>query len=149
MRLTDTQLYDFMAKNGMNPEGPRPKERKRRKNDESRMQCALISWWHVAHAGFGVPERLLFKVSNDGLRSPVMGAIMKREGLRAGVPDLMLCVPRGIYHALFLELKLPTGKVSDDQKAFIADAWAHNYSAYVAYSLDEAINDITAYLNTK
>jgi hypothetical protein len=149
MRLTDAQIWDFMQKNGQNPSGPRPKERKKRGNEESRSQCALIAWWASAHAGFGVPERLLFSIPNGGWRDPVGAAILKREGQRNGVPDLMLCVPRGIYHALFLEMKIATGVVSAEQKAFIRAAWMHNYAAHVAHSLDEAIEAITTYLNTK
>lgn len=143
---TAAGLYDLMQREGMNPSGPRPKERKRRDNAESRMQQALIRYWSNRAPYYKLHEFLLFKISNDGLRSPAMGAIMKREGLRAGCPDLMLAVRRGAYAGLFLELKKPDGRVAPAQAGFLAELTRQGYLARVAYSYEQAVAELENYL---
>lgn len=127
---------------------PLPARPRKRDNEESRIQQGVIRWWAVACPAFGVPERMLFKIANDGMRSKAMAALMKREGLRAGTSDLMLAVPRGGKHGLFLELKKPTGVATDAQREFLKDVIAQGYVGRFAYSYDEATMAITEYLES-
>lgn len=71
-----------------------------------------------------VPElTLLFAVHNQGHGDAIRGARAKAEGVKSGVPDLFLPVPRTRYpredggycykHGLFIELKLPGYSPSD------------------------------------
>src|SRR5699024_2367061 len=64
--------------------------------------------------------RLMYHVPNEGKRSARQGARMRAEGLRAGVPDICLPVPRGGYSALYIELKAGRNKPTDDQLAWLA-----------------------------
>lgn len=53
-----------------------------------------------------MPElRLLFAIPNGGLRDRITASRLKAEGVKAGVPDLMLPVSRGGYCGQFIELK--------------------------------------------
>lgn len=145
-RFTDHDLALFRRKNG-EPNLPiPPKPRKKPNNEESRHQQSLINWWHVSHAEFGVPECCLFAVGNGGHRSPITGAIMKREGVRRGTSDLILMVKRGQYGALAIEMKAANGVCSLEQRQFLKAMMDQGYCAQVCYSRDEAVSTITAYL---
>lgn len=126
---------------------PPPLPRKKRSREESEMQVSLLKWWHMQCRYFGIPEILLASCPNGGGRSgPVVGAILKAEGLRAGFPDLGLYVPRGRFHALFLELKRRDGVVSPEQEVFHAHLSTQGYAVHVVRSSVDAINKITSYL---
>ena len=71
---------------------------------ESAEQSALFAW--ASQVSFSYPAlRLLYAIPNGGARNKITAAILKREGVRAGVPDICLPVPSGAYHALYIELK--------------------------------------------
>lgn len=139
---------------------PPPLPKKKRSQEESLMQRALIKWWAANCRHFGVPELALFSIPNGGARSAITGSIMKAEGARKGVPDLMLAVakfilgvgegthhkPAHFNHALFLELKRRDGIVSPEQEAYHSLLRAQGYKVVVVRSLQECINEITTYL---
>jgi hypothetical protein len=60
---------------------------------------------------------------------------MKDEGVRAGVSDLILLVPRHGYAGLLIEMKTPDGKQSDSQKEFERLATMFKYKYVVVRSL--------------
>ena len=114
---------------------------------ESKIQRAVIQWFALAHRGLGVPHAsLLFAIPNGGARNPATGAVLKAEGVRAGVADLMLACPRGGFSGLFIELKTTSGRVREEQKAFIALVIGQGYWAQVARGFDEARVLIERYL---
>lgn len=150
--IPSTRLYDMLPPE-VQAVTPRPKEKKRRSNEESQMQRALIKWWTLNCRHFGVPEILLFSIPNGGARSPVTGAILKAEGSRKGVPDLFLAVPRigggfmdATEHGLFLELKRPAGVVSPEQEVFHQRLREQGYCVKVCRSFNECVDVITSYL---
>lgn len=85
---------------------------------ESAEQQTFFQWAAVA-AGKHPELRLLYHVPNEGKRSARQGAKMRAEGLRAGVPDICLPVPRGGYSALYIELKAGRNKPTPDQLAWL------------------------------
>lgn len=143
--LSDYQLALLRRQNG-EPDFPLPPKPRRRKNDESREQQAVIEWWRHACAGYGIPEHLLMAIPNGGQRSAVTGSIMKREGVRAGAPDLFLAVKRGKYAGCFIEMKHETGKLRPEQKAFIDELDRQGYSAGACYGFQHAKRFIEAYI---
>ncbi len=157
-RISDARLWDILAKQGKatGERPPEPKVRKKRSREESILQCSLIRWWSLQCRVFGVPEILLASCPNGGGRSgPIVGSILKAEGLRAGFPDLMLLVPRfrGTVwkdevweHGLFLELKRREGIVSPEQEVFHELLRKQGYKVVVCRTLVDAINQITNYL---
>lgn len=71
--------------------------------------------------------------------------MLKAEGVRAGVPDLILLLPRNGHHALLLELKTETGRLSPAQSDFLETAATNGYKACVCFSTETAIQAITDY----
>jgi VRR-NUC domain len=83
--------------------------RRRDGNAEARIQAAIVEWARVV-----APSVLVFAIPNGGLRSKAEAARLKWTGVVAGVPDLAVIAPGGKAH--FLEVKTPTGRLSDDQR---------------------------------
>ncbi len=142
--MTDRDLILFRNKHG--EDLPVPPKRKPRDNEESRIQMAVIRWWSAKHREFGVPEQLLFAIPNGGRRDVIGAAILKKEGQRNGVSDLMLAVPRAQFHGLFLELKTSTGVLSIAQTGFLADVSTQGYASFACYDYDSAVKLIENYL---
>ena len=71
---------------------------------------------------------------------------MKGEGMRSGVADLILLVPKGLIHGLCIEMKTEKGKQSDEQKEFEKQVIAQGYSYEVCRSLEEFMKVINKYL---
>lgn len=90
---------------------------------------------------------MLFAVPNGGYRSKATGNLLKLEGLKPGVSDLLLLVPRGSWHGMCLELKRVGGEgPSPAQEAFLMAAHKRGYYVAVAYGWAEAWREITGYL---
>lgn len=115
---------------------------------EDNEQISLFDW--AALQSGKCPElKLLFHIPNGGKRNAREGARFKRMGVKPGVPDLFLPVPRGKYHGLFIELKSSNGKLTDYQRHWLQDLAASGYAACVCFGFDEAKNDILKYLDEK
>lgn len=71
---------------------------------------------------------------------------MKAEGLKAGVPDLVLPVARFPYHGLFLEMKAPGKYPSSEQKWWRDALQARAYRWQLCRSGTAGITTICAYL---
>lgn len=66
------------------------------------MQRMCVHWFRLQYPTVG---KLLFAVPNGGARSRTESAIMKAEGVTAGVTDLILLLGRGGFNALCIEMK--------------------------------------------
>lgn len=113
---------------------------------ESQEQQKIIRWWALACHHHSLPEWLLFAIPNGGARTQRYGARLKAEGMRPGVPDLMLAVPRGGHNALFIELKQGKGRLSLNQKAMLKLLEAQGYATAVPYGFEQARAAIENYL---
>lgn len=113
---------------------------------ESEEQRTLFRW--ATLQSLKHPElALMFHVPNEGKRSKVVGGRMKAEGLKSGVPDIFLPVPRGEYHGLFIEMKrIRGGAVTDCQKLWIHDLAHQGYKAVVCRGWQNAADEILKYL---
>lgn len=117
-------------------------------NIEHQHQVALFEWAAIAEQQY--PElALMFAIPNGGARSKRTGAMLKREGVRAGVPDICLPVARHGCNALFIEMKSPTGKLSTEQRAWLRDLDSAGNSAVMCRGWQEARQVIEAYLSTE
>jgi hypothetical protein len=95
------------------------------------------------------PElRLLFHVPNGGWRSKATAGRLKDAGVRPGVPDLCLPVPRGFYHGLWLELKVRRrgARLTPEQRRWLDDLRRQGYWAEVCYGADAALTALLQYL---
>lgn len=112
---------------------------------EADHQAALIAW--AALEARRVPElALLYAVPNGELRHPAVAKRLRAQGVKAGVPDLVLPVARNGYHGLYLELKRPGGRLSPEQRQWLEALAEQGYRATVAYGFEEARAVIMAYL---
>ena len=74
----------------------------------------------------------LFAVPNGGFRHKATAEAMRRQGVRPGVPDLILPVARGGYHGWYGEMKRFKGVPSDlsaEQKDWLVFLSAEGYFA--------------------
>lgn len=90
---------------------------------------------------------MLFAIPNGGARDSRTGAMLKAEGVKAGVPDICLPVARCGFHALYIELKTATGRVSEVQAEWHDALAKHGNKAVVCRSIDEAIKTLENYLD--
>jgi hypothetical protein len=89
----------------------------------------------------------IFKICNEGKRSPQYGMQLKRQGMRAGVLDNFCMIARGDYHGLWLEFKIKPNPLTKAQKEFAENAKEQGYKVVVVYSADEAIKELESYLS--
>lgn len=118
----------------------------KRKQHEGSIQAQLFKW--AADMTDIYPElRLLYHIPNGGKRDAIEGAHLKQQGVKAGVPDIHLPVPRGAYHGMFVEIKAPGGRMSDNQRQWLHKLNKQGYRAVECHGLTEAQTAILDYLN--
>lgn len=113
---------------------------------EDNEQMTLFRW-AVFQSGKYPELDLLFHIPNGGKRGKAEAARFKAMGVKAGVPDLLLPVPRGGFHGLFIELKAPNGVKSGNQDRWLKALSAQGYSAHLCYGWEKASAVILDYLN--
>lgn len=124
------------------------------RKEEHQAAVALIQWWAFESRKRNIPETLLFAVPNGSARHIVVAMSLKAEGVRPGVSDYFLAVPRGGAHGLFIELKkggigIKKGRPTPEQTAFGEAVENHGYAFTFAYGALEAENVIEGYLDRK
>ena len=114
---------------------------------EHEEQVAVMAWASVMASRFPA-LRLLFAVPN-GARTGMRTAVkLKREGLKAGVPDLFLPAVRCGYSGLFLELKrVKGGRVSPHQTEWHDALRLAGYAVVVCHGASEAQEVLVAYVS--
>ena len=114
---------------------------------ESGEQQALVDWANAMIATGKYPDLYwLFAIPNGGLRNKATAIKLKREGVRAGVPDLCLPIPRRNYHGLFIELKVGRRQPSEQQGEWIRHLMRKGYRVCVAYGFEDAQLALVEYL---
>ena len=116
---------------------------------EYQIQCAFVEYVATKHPHY---RQLLIHIPNEGRRSWREGKRQKALGLTRGVADLFFCHPiidgeTQHYCGLWIEIKTGAGRISNEQKTFIAAMLAQGYQAKIARSVDEAIEIFEEYLN--
>ena len=115
------------------------------KDSEHKMQVRVFRWAKVMEQNYSELS-LLFAIPNGGLRNKIVASKMKAEGVKSGVSDIFLSVARGGFHGLYIEMKMPKGKISDNQREFINKVKKQGYKAEICYSSDDAISIIEEYV---
>lgn len=112
-------------------------------------QCSLFDWAALYRGKY--PELdLMFAVPNGARTSISVAKKLKAEGLKAGIPDIILPVPRGTYHGMFLEMKrVKGGRVESEQKEWHDKLRAHGYYVAIARGWEDAVSFIQFYLNQR
>lgn len=113
---------------------------------EAEEQRALFDWARL-QSGKYPALRYLYHVPNGGRRDAREAAMLKAEGVRAGVPDLFLPAARGGYHGLYIELKRrASGALSPEQEDWIAYLSAAGYRAVCCHGWEAAAVEIVRYM---
>ena len=113
---------------------------------EHQEQAALVEWFRLRFRNYA---GVFFAIPNGGARSKATGGKLKAEGVLPGVPDLMLCVPVGGYHGLFIEMKgRRRGSTSLAQKDAHKALRGMGYVVVVPRGFDAAKAEILEYLGT-
>lgn len=109
-------------------------------------QVSLMRWAQLQSAAR--PElKLLYAIPNGGQRHKAVAAKLKMEGVKSGVPDIHLPIPRGGHHGLYIELKRrKNGRLSPSQRMWIGALLQAGHKVEVCYGWEQARDVILAYL---
>jgi hypothetical protein len=130
--ITDGELPDAI------PAAP-PVRRRKRDNQEFRIQSAFAKLWRANCASLGFPQCVAFHIPNGSVMGggsapwqkterEIRGRLQKLAGVEDGVCDYFISVPRHGYHGMYVEFKRPDkGTVSPEQWAFIDAVRAQGY----------------------
>jgi hypothetical protein len=108
-------------------------------------QAALFTWARTMEPRYPDLD-MLYAIPNGGHRAKKTASMLKAEGVKAGVPDVALAVPRGPYHGLYGEMKFGKGRMSPTQRDWLERLKAQGYKTGVWYSWLEAARAICDYL---
>jgi hypothetical protein len=91
---------------------------------------------------------LIYHVPNGGHRHKLVAMKLKQQGVKAGVPDLVLPMARGGFFGLYIEFKatVDPAAVSPSQAACIRRLNDQGYLAVVCRGHFDAMEQIRAYL---
>ena len=111
---------------------------------EDTEQINVVQWaeWNAGK----YPElKWLHHVPNGGSRNKQEAVKFKQMGVKAGVSDLCLPYPKGIYCGLYIEMKYGNNRKQPTQKEFLADMAAAGHFVVTCYSAEEAVKVIEEY----
>lgn len=119
--------------------------------------AALIKWAHLQEPA--MPELgMLIYIANDAKRSRFERSMVKRMGLRKGVWDYFLALPRTrhnpdtritaaqVVHGLWIEMKSPDDRLSTEQEFWGEKVRREGYGTFVARSWVSASEVLTRYI---
>jgi hypothetical protein len=142
-RASDAELAQWWGKQAPAAKATDPST----KLSEHQEQCLVIDWCH-AHLDLDPRLELIFAIPN-GLWAKNKGVALKAkaEGLKKGVPDLLLPIASKGWHGLFVEMKKLTGSsTSTAQKQWHTDLREQGYAVELCKGHEQAIAAIVAYL---
>jgi hypothetical protein len=89
------------------------------------LDALKLDWWHTP---------------NEAKRSPALGAHLKKKGLKAGIPDILIVntTKQGDV-GLAIELKIYPNKTTSKQEEWRAKLVRHGWAYAVAYDIDTVI----------
>ena len=112
-------------------------------NKENNLQIAAINYIRLQY-----PDILAAHIPNGGKRTAKDGALFKRMGVVAGMPDIMIFDPSHPYSGLAIELKTTDGYVTKIQREIHETLRLKNWAVFVCRSIDEIIAAIDGYFLT-
>lgn len=127
--------------------------RQPRRDLEHAEQVKLFTWARQ-HEREVPALRLLYAIPNFSGRgfSPRVrqrdGARLKAEGRKQGMLDICLPVARGSFHGLYMELKVPGGHPTKEQRRWSAALRAEGYRAEIVIGWEGARDLIRDYVAT-
>jgi VRR-NUC domain len=119
------------------------------KQSESILQQQCVKWFRLQY-----PDIMLISIKNSSKMGgkktktgvPLEAIRAKKEGVTAGVADLMILNNTEFHGAIFIELKTKNGKQSKKQREFEMYCFKKGYYYLIIKSLEEFIETINYYL---
>ena len=112
---------------------------------EASEQMALFDW--AKWTGARLPGLdLLFHIPNGEKRDKATAGRLRAMGVKPGVPDVFLPIPRDGEHGLFIELKDGKNKATAFQALWLSALQAQGYRCQVCYGWQAAARAIVNYL---
>lgn len=84
--------------------------------------------------------------ANERKCSIQQGRLLKRMGVKKGVADIFIAVPKNGYAGLWIELKVGNNKPTKEQQAFLARKISRGYSAVCVWGWEAAKDIVLSYL---
>ena len=111
------------------------------KQSEHDLQVACVTWFKYQYHNY-----LIWATPNGGQRNVAVAAKLKAEGALAGVPDLFIPHSRGMYHGLFIEMKIGKNQPTANQRKVMSKLIDNGYKCEVCYTLEGFIEVVNDYL---
>lgn len=119
------------------------KEKAKPRHIESHLQRNCFTWFRLQYPHLRL---LLFAVPNGGFRNKKEAGIMKAEGVTAGVADVILLKPSGVYASLCVEFKTEEGRQQATQKEWQNAAEGAGNKYVIIRSFDAFKEEVEKYL---
>lgn len=116
----------------------------KRLSREAGLQQACVNWFRYSYPKLA---QFLIAVPNGGSRNALEAANLKRQGVVAGVSDLLLLIPRKGFGCLGMELKYDSGRQSDKQKQWEQYFRKAGNLYVIIRSVDQFIETVNMYLH--
>lgn len=116
------------------------------KFEESTLQKNCIAWFRMQYSYL---SKMIFAVPNGGRRNAREAAIMKAEGVTAGVADVLLLVSRNGHNCLCIEFKTAKGRQTELQREWQKHAEFHGNKYIVVRSFEQFRSEVKDYLTVK
>jgi hypothetical protein len=120
------------------------------------LEQARLFAWIKKHEKLYPDLSLIFAIPNGGYRNDTTAARIKVEGVRRGVPDIMVPIPTSdptgkTIPGMFIEMKSESksARLSPEQKEMIGRLSAVGYRTEVCHGCHEAKKAITQYLDMR
>lgn len=94
-------------------------------------------------------SQYLYHIANETTGGVSWVTRNRQMGCRKGVPDLCLPIPMHGYHGLYIELKTEQGRMSDEQKRWLAALNQMGYKAECCMGWEKARDIIAEYMEVK
>jgi len=133
----------------------------KRNNEEHQIQVGLFEWIDLQKNKYPALKNT-FAIPNGGSRHILEAANLKAEGVKSGIPDILLAFPSKCFHGLFIEHKTAKGKLSKDkpikdksgriryiregQETWFYRLTEAGYCCMISRSIDESIDMFKRYL---
>ena len=93
------------------------------------------------------PElKQLFAVPNGGHRHPATAVKLKKEGVKAGVPDVLLPVARGAFIGMAIEFKANDGTPTKEQRQRMTELQHNGWCVTMCWDWESAARFTLGYL---
>lgn len=122
-----------------------------KESDLQRATAQLVSYYPILRRlAFHVPNERGAGRKDEVAMKRVMAIQRKKlagQGVKDGVADWIVLIPRGPYHGLAIEVKAKKNTTTASQNDFLADAAAQGYKCFIVYNLEAFQEALEWYLS--